>query len=191
MLDHVDPAAISDPTLRALVVELLTLLNTQATQLQELRAENQRLRDEIARLKGEQGRPNVKPQAPLPPAPHSSEAERRTPKKRQPRGKQAHLTITREEICRLDRTTLPPDAQFKGYEDVLVQDLRIEADTIRFRKEKFYSPSAGHTFLAPLPAGYRGQFGPDLHAFVLSQYFGANVSQPALHRLLGYFGLDI
>jgi hypothetical protein len=191
MLDHVDPAAISDSTLRALVVELLTLLNTQATQLQELRAANQRLRDEINRLKGEQGRPHIKPQAPPPPAPHSSEAERRTPKKRQPRGKQAHLTITREEVCRLDRTTLPPDAQFKGYEDVLVQDLRVEAATIRFRKEKFYSPSLGRTFLAPLPAGYTGQFGPDLHAFVLSQYFGANVSQPALHRLLGYFGLDI
>lgn len=190
MLDHIDPAAISDPTLRALVVELLTLLNTQATHLQELRAENQRLRDELARLKGEQGRPHINPQAPAP-NPHSSEAERRTPKQRQPRGKQAHLTSTREEVCRCDRTTLPPDAQFKGYEDVLVQDLRVECDVIRFRKEKFYSPSAGQTFLAPLPAGYHGQFGPDLHAFVLSQYFGANVSQPALQRLLGYLGLDI
>jgi Transposase IS66 family len=191
MLDHVDPAAIADPTLRALVVELLTLVNTQAAQLQEVRAENQRLRDEIHRLKGEQGRPKINPQASPSPAPHTSEAERRTPKKRQPRRKQAHLTITREQICRLDRATLPPDAQFKGYEDVVVQDLRIEADTIRFRKEKFYAPSAGQTFLAPLPAGYAGQFGPDLHAFVLSQYFGANVSQPALHRLLGYCGLDI
>ncbi|MDQ2807362.1 MAG: transposase [Chloroflexota bacterium] len=191
MLDHVDPAAITDPTLRALVVELLTLLNTQATHLQELRTENQRLRDEIARLTGEQGRPHINPQAPLPPASLSSEAERRTPNPRQPRSKQAHLTSTREEVCRCDRATLPPDAQFKGYEDVLVQDLRVECDVIRFRKEKFYSPSVGQTFLAPLPAGYGGQFGPDLHAFVLSQYFGANVSQPALQRLLGYCGVDI
>lgn len=190
MLDHVDPAAIADPTLRALVVELLNLLNAQAAQIQEVRAENQRLCDEINRLKGEQGRPKIKPHAP-PPAPLSSEAERRTPTPRHPRAKQAHLTITREEVCRLDRATLPSDAQFKGYEDVVVQDLRIECDTIRFRKEKFYSPSCGQTFLAPLPAGYTGQFGPDLHAFVLSQYFGANVSQPALHRLLGYFGLAI
>ena len=191
MLDHVDPAAIADPTLRALVVELLNLLNTQATQLHEIRAENQRLRDEIARLKGEQGRPQIHPQAPPPAAPLSSEAERRTATPRQPRSKQAHRTITRAEVCRLDRATLPPAAQFKGYEDVLVQDLRIEADTICFRKEKFYSPSRGQTFLAPLPPGYHGQFGPDLYAFVLSQYFGANVSQPALHRLLGYFGRAI
>src|SRR6478672_11729199 len=179
MLDEIDPAAIADPAARVLIIRLLNLVDQQAGQLRAQAEEIQRLRDEIARLKGEQGRPKINPQAPPPATPLSSEAERRTAKKRQPRGKQAHLTITREEVCRLDRATLPPDAQFKGYEDVLVQDLRVEADTIRFRKEKFYSPSAGQTFLAPLPPGYAGQFGPDLHAFVLSQYFGANVSQPA------------
>jgi Transposase IS66 family len=86
---------------------------------------------------------------------------------------------------------LPPDAQFKGYEDVVVQDLRIECDTIRFRKEKFYSPSCGQTFLAPLPAGYHGQFGPDLHGFLLSQYFAANISEAKLAQFLGYLGIAI
>ncbi len=137
------------------------------------------------------GRPHINPQVPPPPAPHSSEAERRTPKQRHPRRKQAHLTITREELCRLDRTTLPPDAQFKGYADVLVQDLRIETETIRFRKEKFYSPSAGQTFLAPLPPGYHGQFGPELQSFLLSQYFAANVSEAKLAQLVSYFGVQI
>ncbi|MDQ2807518.1 MAG: hypothetical protein M3Z04_11495 [Chloroflexota bacterium] len=42
--------------------------------------------------------------------PLSSEAERRTSKLRQPRRKQAHLTSTRAELCRLDRTLLPPAA---------------------------------------------------------------------------------
>lgn len=191
MLDHIDPTTIADPADRALVLELLNLINSLATQVHDLRTELQRVRDENARLQGEQGRPDIKPPTPPRNAPHSSEAERHTPRARQPRSKQAHLTVTREEICRCDPTTLPDDAEFKGYEDVLVQDLRIECDTIRFRKEKFYSPSAGQTFLAPLPAGYHGQFGPDLQAFVLSQYFGANVSQPALQRLLGYFGVDI
>jgi Transposase IS66 family len=91
----------------------------------------------------------------------------------------------------LDRATLPPDAQFKGYEDVVVQDLRIECETIRFRKEKFYSPSLGQTFLAPLPAGYHGQFGPDLHSFLLSQYFAANISEAKLAQFLGYLGIQI
>jgi Transposase IS66 family len=191
MLDDIDPAAIADPVARALIVRLLNVVDQQATQLRTALADNQRLRDENARLQGEQGRPHVNPQA-RPPAPAlSSERERRTPKPRQPRSKQAHLTVTREELCRLDRTTLPPDAQFKGYEVVLVQELRIACETIRFRKEKFYSPSRGQTFLAPLPAGYHGQFGPDLHSFLLSQYFAANVSEAKLAQLLGYLGVQI
>ncbi|MDQ6740643.1 MAG: transposase [Actinomycetota bacterium] len=166
-------------------------MDQQAGHLRTQAAEIQRLREELARLKGEQGRPKINPQAPPAAAPHSSEAERRTPKPRQPRSKQAQLTITREEVCRLDRATLPPDAQFKGYEDVVIQDLRIEADTIRFRKEKFYSPSLGQTFLAPLPAGYHGQFGPDLCSFLLSQYFAANISEAKLAPFLGYLGIQI
>ncbi len=191
MLDEIDPAAIADPAARALLIRLLNLVDQQAGQLRAARDEIQRLRDEIARLKGEQGRPTINPQAPPPSAPLSSEAERRTPKHRQPRSKQAHLTITREEVCRLDRAALPPDVQFKGYEDVVVQDLRIECETIRFRKEKFYSPSLGQTFLAPLPAGYHGQFGPDLHGFLLSQYFAANISEAKLAQFLGYLGIAI
>src|SRR5439155_21626277 len=121
----------------------------------------------------------------------SSEAERRIPTPRHPRPKQARLTITREEVCRCDPATLPPDAVFKGYEDVVVQDVCITAAVIRFRKEKFYSPHAGQTFLAPLPAGYHGQFGPEVRAFILSQYFGANVSQPNMFQFLGYSGVRL
>jgi len=33
MLEHVDPRALADPTTRALVLELLNLLNSQAVQL--------------------------------------------------------------------------------------------------------------------------------------------------------------
>lgn len=191
MLDDIDPTAVADPLARALIMRLLNVVNDQAAQLQAQAAEIQALRDEINRLKGEQGRPQIKPPRPARSAPLSSETERRTPTPRHGRPKQAELTITREEVCRLDRARLPPDVQFKGYEEVLVQDLRIEAETIRFRKEKFYSPSLGQTFLAPLPAGYDGQFGPELRSFVLSQYFGANVSQPALRRLLGFFGIAV
>src|SRR5215217_3082239 len=191
MLDEIDPATIADPAARALILQLLNLVDQQAAHLRAQADEIQRLRDEIARLKGEQGRPKINPQAPPPAAPLSSEAERRSPKPRQPRANQAQLTIPREELCRLDRATLPPDAQFKGYEDVVVQDPRIEADTIRFRKEKFYSPSLGQTFLAPLPAGYHGQFGPDLCSFLLSQYFAANLSEAKLAQFLGYLGIQI
>src|SRR5689334_14646594 len=110
MLDEIDPAAIQDPQARALIIRLLNLVNDQAAQLQAQAAEIQRLRDEINRLKGEQGRPTIRPAGGRRPASLSSEAERRTPRPRQPHTKQAELTITREEVCRLDRASLPPDA---------------------------------------------------------------------------------
>ena len=41
--------------------KLINLLETLNQQILELKRQNQELRDEIKRLKGEQGKPNVKP----------------------------------------------------------------------------------------------------------------------------------
>jgi hypothetical protein len=46
---------------------------------------------------------------------------------------------------------LPADAQFKGYETVVIQDLIFKAETICFERAKYYSASTGKTYLAPLP----------------------------------------
>ena len=62
----------------------------------------------------------------------------------------------------LDPETLPADAQFKGYESVVVQNLILKTDNVVFKRAKYYSPSTGKTYLAPLPPGYEGGFAPDL-----------------------------
>src|SRR5438552_8664763 len=103
-------------------------METLQGQLLDLREENQHLKDEVARLKGEQGRPKVNPQrgqggAPRPAGDHSSEAERRVRKPRQKCAKLPHLQIDRTELLEFDPTLLPPDAQFKGYTEVVFQDL--------------------------------------------------------------------
>lgn len=53
-----------------------------------------------------------------------------------------------------------------GSEEVIVQDVKLDTDNVLFRKEKYYSPSEGKTYLASLPLGYEGQFGPGLKALV-------------------------
>jgi len=59
-----------------------------------------------------------------------------------------------EEVLKLDRATLPPDAEFKGFEDVVVQELHIRTDNVRFRKEKYYAlPRARPT--CPVATGLR------------------------------------
>ena len=62
---------------------------------------------------------------------------------------------------------LPPDADFKGYEEVVVQDVVVHTDNVLFRKEKFYSPSQRKIHLAELPSGYQGEFGPGVRAMVI------------------------
>ena len=191
MIEGIDPTKFKDEEAREIIILLLNMVEKFRAQIRAFQEETQRLRDEINRLKGEQGKPQIRPQSKPVPQNISSEKERYTPKTREHKNKQEHLEIAREEICRVDRAALPADAQFKGYEEVIVQDLRIESANVRFRKEKYYSPSEGRTILAPLPQGYDGQFGPDLRSFILSTYFASNVSEAKLHQMLTFFGISI
>jgi hypothetical protein len=160
--------------------------------LRAAQAENQRLRDEINRLKGEQGRPTITPNQPqLPRKDHSSEQERHQPKTWSKSRKTDRLRIDRTQVVAVNPDGLPLDAVCKGYEDVVVQDVLFHTDNILFRKEKFYSPSQHQTFLAPLPSGYRGQFGPGITTLVLVLYHGAQMSEPKVAELLRSVGVQI
>jgi len=191
-IPDITPDSIPDLTTRQVVIQLLNLIEALAAENAALRLENQHLRDENARLKGGSGKPDIPPPVlPPPPSDHSSEAERQT---RAPRGKpkkNATLTVTREERCIVDPATLPADAVRHGTTDVVVQDLRIAAEVIRFVREVWYVPSTQTTITAPLPVGYHGAFGPTLRALVLALGHAANVSQPALLTFLRDVGVQI
>lgn len=190
MLDDLDLTGIQDERARALIIGLLNLIEDLSADLRALQEENQRLRDEINRLKGEQGKPDIKPNKP-PPADHSSERERRQPTERVKRGKRATITINREDIARVNPACLPPDAKFQGYEDVVVQDLIIRTDNVLFHKEVFYSPSQHKSYRAPLPRGYRGEFGPGVRALALVLYFGCLMSEAKIRELFVNVGIQI
>ena len=86
---------------------------------------------------------------------------------------------------------LPEDAEFKGYEEVVVQDIRIETDNVLFRKEKFYSPMEHKSYLAKLPAGYEGQFGPGIKAMTIVLYYAINTSEPKVKEFFEHVGILI
>jgi hypothetical protein len=76
MFDDLDLSRIPDENTRELIGRLLNLIEKQAADLRDAQAENQRLRDEVNRLKGEHGKPKIKGNTPKPPAAdHSSEKE--------------------------------------------------------------------------------------------------------------------
>ena len=192
MLENVDLSNIQDENARQLVVRLLNLIEALSADNRDAQAENQRLRDEINRLKGEQGKPKIKANTPKPPrVDYSSEKERRKPKPHQKRAKKAKLEIHREQTLEVDKASLPPDAEFKGYEDVVVQDIIFRADNVCFHKEKYWARLTGRTYLAPLPLGYDGQFGPGLKALALTLYFGGGMSEPKILGLYENTGVQI
>ncbi len=189
MLEEFDPTTIADEALRQVVISLMNLVETLSATVQEQAEEIQRLRDENNRLKGEQGKPTIKPNKPA--AQLSSEQERRQSKPHHKASKQAGIRIDRVEVVTVDQQRLPHDAEFKGYEEVIVQDIDFRTDNIRFRKEKYYSPSHKRTYLAQLPVGYHGQFGPGVRAWVLALYYAAGMSEPKILELLQTVGLQI
>ena len=189
MLEDFDPNRIEDPDTRKGGIALLNLVESQFEQIRLFKEQIQLLRDEIARLKGQQGKPLVKPNKPA--VDHSSEAQRRLPTVWQKRPKRDFLEVTRTCDVAADRTTLPEDAVFKGYEEFTVQDLKLVPDNIRFRRAKFYSPSTKKTYLAPLPEGYDSHFGPGVKSLALWLGYAGNMSQAAIHSLLTCAGVSI
>jgi hypothetical protein len=192
MFEELDLDRITDETARAVIEQLLHTVEELQAGNRALRDEVQRLRDENQRLKGEQGRPRIRPQRRKPaPLDYSSEAERREPRAWTKALKRPELPIDREQVLEVDPTTLPPDAEFKGYATVVVQDLLLRPDTVCFRKAKWYSPTTRQTYLASVPAGYAGEFGPGVKALVRAWYYAGDMTEPKIQAVLASVGVRL
>jgi hypothetical protein len=192
MLDNLDLNAIKDENTRELIRQLLNLVENLSADLRDAQVENQRLRDEVNRLKGEQGKPKIKGNSPKPPpTDHSSENERHQSRQRHKKSKKAEIQIDREQVVEVDLSVLPKDAKFKGYQDVVVQDILLRTDNILFHKMKYYAASTRKTYLAELPRGYEGQFGPGIKAMTLAFYYGIGTSEPKIQEFFENVGIQI
>lgn len=175
--EDVDVAAASPEELRRLVAGLLG-------EVVRLRDENAALREEIARLKGHKGRPKLKPSGMerAMPGPAS-----RAKAKRSKRSTIAKRVVHEERVLAI---SAPSGSRFKGYEDFVVQDLRLEARVIRYRRQRWLTPH-GRTLVAPLPAGVEGRFGPELRRFVLLQHHQGQVTAERITAFLAGLGVAI
>src|SRR5277367_6042203 len=192
----IDIKSIRDENLRGCIILLFNAVEQLSKENDELRKKNQALSDEINRLKGEQGKPNIRPQKKDKDI--SSEAERneeddndnhKPPKK--PKPKKDEIKIDRVEYCPVDEDELPSDAFFKGYESVVIQDIKITTDNVRFKRAMYYCASQGKTYLGALPMGYQGQYGPGVKSLILDLYQNGGMTEPALKRFLETHGLFI
>lgn len=125
---------------------------------------------------------------------HSSEKERRAREPRPPRSEGRSfrpIRVDRELVCPVDPAILPPDAVFVGYDDnLVVQELVVQTDNIRYRREVWISPTQGR-FCGALPGDVQGEFGPRLRALLVSLKYVAGTSLPRARSLVEHFGIVI
>lgn len=180
----------------ALVAQLATLqesvdrLTIQNAALQAenaaLKDDNIALKDEIARLKGLPPRPKFK----VKPSGMEQATSKPVGKKGRRRGRGAlrdRLSVTSEVKL---KASVPPGSRFRGYEDVLVQDLQISVAVTRYRRER-WETATGERIVAPLPPGIIGGFGPELRRFIAAGHFQGQVTSERLTALLNGMGLRI
>jgi len=185
-----------DPATRELVQRMLNCIETLVAELDEMRVENQRLRDEIARLKGEKGKPKIKANRPSKQAADGKPQPERKSKSGAASGQRVprreRIKIDREEVVKLDRSQLPPDVAHRGYRDVIIQNIIFKTDNVRYRLERVYSESQSQLYEASLPEALRGQsYGSELHAFVIMLYFELRVPEEKILNLLQSTGIVI
>jgi hypothetical protein len=173
--------ALSPAELRGLVGDLVA-------EVERLRAENRTLRDEVARLKGLPPRPPSRPSGMEKATGVESGAGKGGKRSRRRRGaKRDREAVTSEVVV---QAAPPPGSRFKGYQDILVRELRLSAEVVRYRRERWLAPS-GEVVLAPLPAGIVGGFGPGLRRFLLVAHAQGQVTAERLTALLAGIGVEI
>jgi hypothetical protein len=59
-------------------------------------------------------------------------------------------------VCKVDQNILPDNAEFKGYQNVVVQEIIIKTDNVEYKKEIYYSPSPKKTYMGELPPDIKG-----------------------------------
>ena len=174
---------ISDADRTPLVDALLEVLQWQSDRIEQLE-------DDIHRLNKQTRKPKFKSSGMNQQTEPEDDSARTGKKKGPKRSKTQHLTIHEERI--IQPANLSEDARFKGYRDIIVQDLIICPHTIRYRLAE-YQTSEGYV-IAQLPESVRsGHWGSNLHSFILYQYqyHHQHVTQPLLLEQLHDLGIDI
>ena len=195
-------ASIADLKTKTILSGLLNLVETLYSENESLREENQQLKDEINRLKGEQGKPDIKGRHKKDTSDHSSEKERQVgkgdeennnKKRRQREAKLPKVAIDREQVCPIDKDVLPKDAKFKGYSDIVIQDIKIATDNVKYRREVYYSPSQNKSFIGQLPVDVmnKGEFGVGIRSLIPLLKSECNLSESCILSFFQNFGIEI
>jgi hypothetical protein len=172
-----------------IVVQLLELIEQQASIVQQQAEQIQLLKDEIARLKGHNPKPKIRPSSLEQKKKDKSkkaDSKRAGSKKRK---KTAQLQI--HETIPVPLENIPDGAVFKGYNPFVVQGLKIKLHNTQYLLAT-YETADGKYICSKLPERLNGKhYDPELICFILYQHHHCGVTQPLLLEQLIEYGVDI
>jgi hypothetical protein len=171
---------------------LFTIVEQQNEKIENLSSENQMLRDENNLLKGEQTKPNIRGSKKNDNISSEYERNQRKPQKnRESNSRIDKIETHQTETCKVDKSTLPEDAVFKGYRSVVIRDIIMKSLNTKYKIELFYSPSKNKMYSGKLPDSVKGGFGAGLLSHIITLYHVANTSEPKIHEYLKSIGILI
>jgi hypothetical protein len=167
-----------------LTPSMMLLLEINRLQQEQI----QQLKDEIARLKNQKPKPNIKPSKLEKPKSKKNQKGKKRPGSKK-KAKTRSLEIHEVKPIRPD--PLPEGSEFKDYQDYVVQDIVLKNHNIRYRLERWTTPQGDYVTGKLPPEVIDGHFGPTLVSYVLYLYYHSHVTQPLIRQHLQAFGVDI
>jgi hypothetical protein len=172
-----------------IVVQLLELIEQQASIIGQQAEQIQLLKDEIARLKNQNPKPKIRPSSLGKKKKDKSNKRKSKRAGSKKRNKTAQLQI--HETIPVALENIPDGAVFKGYNPFVVQGLKIKLHNTKYLLAT-YETADGKYICSKLPERLNGKhYDPELICFILYQHHHCGVTQPLLLEQLIEYGVDI
>jgi len=150
-IQHINPKEITDlAQSQNLMGVFMNVVESQAKQIDDLAKENQGLKNEINRLKGEHG--DLPPRTTKTTSSTPKEKQRKVVKRKNNKkgGKNHKVEIDNTVVCDIDKSTLPLDAKFQGYREVVQQDIIFKRNNTLYKVALYYSKSEQRVYSGEL-----------------------------------------
>ncbi len=166
-----------------IVVQLLEIVHYQMEMIQGLR-------DEIAVLKGNKPKPNIKPGKMDEGSKKEKDKKSKDGKRPGSSKKEKTVQLSIHKTVSIPPENIPVGSAFKGYKEFTVQGITIEPHNIRYRLERWQTPDGSYVE-GELPPSVCGHFSSRLNSYILYQHYQCHVTQPLLLEQLKEIDIEI